>query len=270
MSEDWKELLPEDIRTWDEVKNADDPNKFWDQIKNMRSRLGRSLTLPPEDAGEEARKEFIEKVRKHVPDLIPMPKDPESFDEVLKALGKPEDPEKYKLPELEVPEGVQLNEDKIELMRKLAYEAGLTQRQFEALSKKYIETELQQYMALTEAEQQKLSALKQEWGAAFDEKLQKAEAVRKQYFPFLQGNLSADMIKSLVDLADNMGKEPESLKETQKTQALTPDEAELQLSAIFNNKEHPYWNPSDPSHKVARQRVRQLLAYKLGETPQSS
>lgn len=263
----WIEFLPEDVRNWDEVKNADSPEKFWNQVKHMRARLGRSITLPTEDDGEEARQKFYEKLRKHVPDLIPMPKDPDEWDNVFRALGKPEKPDEYKVPEIDgLPEGFQLDQSKIEAFKQMAHEAGLTQRQFENVVAKYIGSELQQVNQYLEQEAQKMSQLKQEWGVTFDDRVKMAQAIREQYFPFLPKNLNSDMLKALVSVAEAMGKEPKDLADKKaKGDWLTPEEAELQLASIMKNKEHPYWNPSDPAHQAARKRVRQLTAIKLGE-----
>ncbi len=38
---EWYSSYPETVQAWDEVKNSDSPEKFWDQMTNMRSLIGR-------------------------------------------------------------------------------------------------------------------------------------------------------------------------------------------------------------------------------------
>jgi hypothetical protein len=59
---DWKTSLPEPVQGWDEVKNSDTPDKFWDQVTNMRSHLGQSIRIPGQDAGDDDWKAFNEKM----------------------------------------------------------------------------------------------------------------------------------------------------------------------------------------------------------------
>ena len=264
---DWVEQLPEPIREWDEVKNADSPDKFWDQVVNMRSRLGRSITIPGEDASEDARKEFLDKLKSNVPDLMPRPKleDEDSYKETLRLLGYPEKEDEYTPPELEVPEGAELSEDKLNYFKKLAFEAGLTNKQFKTIIEKFVSDEIANAIAQQEQFDSAIQSLKQEWGAKFDENAQIAEVIRKQYFPFVPEIMSADTIKAFVNIAKEIGGESTSLAGVQqKSGMLTPEEAAFQLSEILNNKEHPYWNPRDPAHKAARKRVSQLTRMKVG------
>ena len=263
---DWRESLPESIRNWDEVKNAEQPEQFWQQVENMRSRLGRSITIPGPDAGEEQRKEFLEKLRNHVPELMPTPKEPEDFESVLRMMGYPESPDKYQFPELQPPEGIQLNEEKLNSFRQLAYEAGLTQRQFEKLVQLYLDQEFQTLEQHLQQHQTQLANLKNKWGAAFDQRVQQAMAIKEQYFSHLPNELDAATIESFYNLAEALGQEG-ALQAPPDKQTLTPEEAALQLSEIYNNPQHPYWNPQDPGHEAAKSRVKKLIAMKLGSTP---
>ena len=59
---DWREALPENVRGWDEAQNADSADAFFKQIGDLRSHLGNSIRVPSDDAGDDTRKEFFEKL----------------------------------------------------------------------------------------------------------------------------------------------------------------------------------------------------------------
>jgi hypothetical protein len=105
--------------------------------------------------------------------LLKLPKDeaaPE-WSDVWAKLGRPEKPEGYTFEGLEDMPG-------LDGFRQAAHTAGLPAKQAQVLAKWYAEHTGQQREALrTEAE----TTLKQEWGAAFDERLHQARKAMDQY-----------------------------------------------------------------------------------------
>lgn len=83
----WAESLPESVRDWDEVKNSDSPEKFFDQVANMRSMIGKSIRIPSEDAGEEAMQDFIQKLQQ-VDGVMMKPENADGWQEMVAGLDE--------------------------------------------------------------------------------------------------------------------------------------------------------------------------------------
>lgn len=263
--EAWKEGLPEAVRGWDEVKNSDTPEKFWDQMTNMRGLLGQSIRIPSEDASNEAKQEFYDKLTSKVPDLMPRPKedDTDAMNALWKSLGRPDTADAYSVPELEVPEGVELDTSGTEVFRGIAHKYGLNQKQFEGIVKEYNQHTLQQIADQQTSFNEGVKNLKQEWGVKFDDNIAKADKVRAAFFDFIPSvnNLPADMVKSFAKLADSFGKEGSNsltAERPEMAQRMAPAEAQALLSDILNNREHAYWQAGHPDHARAVQRVLEL------------
>ena len=257
--------LPEDIRSWEEVKNAKTPEDFYNQVANMRSRLGRSVTIPSEDAGAEDWQAFFNKLPAEK--VLPAPTDEESTEALFQKLGKPQEATGYN-----VPEGMKLPDDQVELMRQQAFEAGLTQSQFEKQIKKTAEA----FETMTETQKleftEGMTKLSEEWGMAFEQRKALAEKVRETFFDFIPSEqMDAKTIKAMYEVAKQFGGEAAEMLKQGGSKAdgfMSPDEAAVRISEIWNNPAHPYHNPSDPAHKAAKEKMRQL--YKMrdqgGET----
>ena len=265
----WAESLPESVRSWDEVKNSESPEKFWEQVSNMRTFLGQSIRIPSEDAGKEAIAEFHNKLVTKVPALMPRPNpdDPESVKTVYKALGHPETPEGYKVPEFTPPQGVQIDTAPIESFRKVAHEAGLTTKQFESI----VSSMTAESVARAAEQQQKadngIAQLTREWGHAFDQNFKQAISIaeRTDAPPALiqalrESRIDAASVKWLHKLADSFRGEPNAGRDKNHMGIITPGEATERISEMMNNKEHAYWVASHPDHKAAVKRMLDLRA----------
>jgi hypothetical protein len=107
-------------------------------------------------------------------DKVPMPKDDsdvEGWDRVYKALGRPDKPDAYQLP---TPEGADPAFSKT--AGEWFHEAGISQKQAQTIASKWNAFQ-QEAMAAQEAQfgrqaDQDMTALKTEWGQAYDEKVQ--------------------------------------------------------------------------------------------------
>ena len=276
-SQDWREFLPEDVRGWDEVKNSDTPEKFWDQVKNMRSFLGQSIRVPGPDASREAKEQFYQKLMDKVPELMPRPnpEDEDAVKAIFRQLGQPEAKDDYKVPEIEVPEGVELNTDLQEAFREIAHRNGLTQKQFEGVFKEFTQKSLEQVMAQQQQQQQAMAELKKEWGLKFDDKVKLAEKVHQHFFKEVIPDLQAvnpATLKALAAIGEQFGGEGNSALADGSTDdgTLVPMEAKMRLNEILSNREHPYWNASDPAHADAVKLVVELTKQAHPELPTSA
>jgi len=278
-SNDWKETLPEDIRTWEEVQNAKTPDDFYKWVKDARSYIGQSIRIPSEEAGKEDWKAFHSKLREKVPTLMPAP-DPEneeSVKELYRRLGMPEKPDEYEIPEIKGLDGEpikNLDMSQAEMFREVAHKTGLTKKQYkeivEAITKQNLQVAEQQKKFLEEERQK----VEKEWGAATEQNFQivdnflkKADAPDSIKKALEQKLLPAETVAWLHNLATKtMGSKSEFLQDKSNEGVLTPTEAKLKISEILNNKEHPYWKKEDPGHEAARKLMRELTILSMPKT----
>jgi len=256
---EWVAGLPETVRDWDEVKNSDSPEKFWDQVTNMRSRIGRSITIPGEDASDEAKAEFRTKLREKVQGLVELPgeDDADGWNNLYSQLGRPEEAAGYAMPEVE---GAPMSDDRASFLSEVAHEAGLSRGQFEKVMNKVLAQEAEVVQAQQAEFEQGMSNLKTEWGMAFDERSGVAEKVRSQFMKHVPAEaVGPETMKALYEIGKQLGGETaQVLNQGETGAALTPQDAQTQISEIRNNPQHPYNNKADPGHKAAREKVQRL------------
>jgi hypothetical protein len=124
----WRDSLPEDLRN--------DP-----------------LLAPVRDVNELAKMHVH--AQRMLGDRLPKPKPdwkPEQWSEFYNNLGRPADPEKYKLPEFQFPEGFpELNKEKMGAALKHLHSVGLTQQQVEGVMKLHFEELAGAHKAQSEA-----------------------------------------------------------------------------------------------------------------------
>jgi len=230
---DWRESLPEGVRDWGEAKSAKDADGFYKQLGDIRSRVGRSLTLPNQEATPEERSAFIAKLQDKVPELVlkPSEDDVEGTNALLRSLGRPEDATGYQPPEIE---GVDYNDPTVkanlESVREAAFEMGLTQKQFQAWVGKQTQTQLEMQNSAKSKLDEDHKGLLTEFGAAYDQKLSQADAAKAEFFPHLADvdikTLDAPTIKAMLTIAERIGVEGENVGGDNSGQgAMTPAEA---------------------------------------------
>jgi hypothetical protein len=240
----WRDSLPEDLRSDASIKDFKDLPAFVKNFKELQSHLGLSLRIPSENAGEEDRKTFREKLQKQVPGLV------DSKDEasLLKALGLPESAEDYKPPET-----VKLSEPTIAEVRAFAKENGLTKAQAEKVFRKQAETEEARATVISKAQ----AEIRAEWGAATDERRAlAAEFAEKMGFTGISkalkdGLLDKSTTLGFYKLAKSVGSEGNAMSReigAPPSGAMTPAEAEMQIAELqkneaWKNGNHPnHWN----------------------------
>lgn len=245
------------------IKDVQGLVKNW---SDQRSYIGNSIRVPSSEAGAEDWNKFYEKLQKHAPDLIPRPdKDkPETIQAVLAALGRPEKPEEYDIPN--APEGMPVDGERVEALRKIAHESGLTRDQFKTVMAKMLESESAAYQQQKQVADAELAALKQDWGSAFDERshrvakmLELTQAPADVIEMAKNNQLGADVAKWMYNLSVNFKGEGANMAADQGgNRAMTPEEANAQISEIYANRSHPFWNASHPDHKAALKKMIEL------------
>jgi len=201
---DWRAKLPEDLRSekvFESIKGKD-----WDEAgpilaknyKHAQSMIGADkLVLPTATSTPEERAAFYTK------------------------LGRPEKPDGYAI---KLPEGLQetqLDKARVDEWRKEMHEAGLPKDAAERLLNKYLTSEFEatrarDTAAIKQIEQHEM-AIKQEFGAKFEEQVNFARYAVKEF--------GSDAVKEMFD-STGLGSHPDVFKMFAKIgQALTDDRA---------------------------------------------
>lgn len=130
----------------------------------------------------------LEKLR-GVPEeqLLKLPKDmadEKAMQVVYQRLGMPEAYDKY---EIEIPEGLQVDQGRVDFAKKVAHSLGLNNKQVNKLVAETINWESQLMSEYQNSKGLKAEAeindLKKEWGAAFDERAELGRRVIRQHLP---------------------------------------------------------------------------------------
>lgn len=109
------EALSEDNQKTVETKGWDDPNKIIESYRQLESKLGDSLTLPPDD-------------------------DQEAIDNFYSRIGRPDKPDAYSF---DMPQGLDENfaydEDSANKFKQWAFKWGLSQRQAQGMHDDFVQ-----------------------------------------------------------------------------------------------------------------------------------
>jgi hypothetical protein len=201
-------------------------------------------------------------------DKIPLPKDEndtDAWNDVLKKLGRPNDPSEYQLPELSEDSAVQLPEGMDNWFKNKAHELGLTNKQARELWSGYISdvAENQVQQQTQQAQQQKEQAeaeLKKEFGNAFDEKLQDARTALKQYDT--DGSVTKALEQSglgnnpaVVKMLSQIGEafREDKVGGSSKSFSRTPQQAQQEIQDLRMDKNfmQQWMDPKEPGHNSA-------------------
>lgn len=266
--------LPANIQEWDEVQNAQDPEAFWKQITDQRSHLGQSIRIPSQDAGAEDWKTFNTKLLAKVPSLMPKPDldNADQMNAVYTALGRPESPDKYVLPEVDN-KGLTPDMAPVEAFRKIAHEAGISNRQFQTVVKAMSERNITDMVERQQRADQNVADLKTEWGAAFDTNYKAvtkflADTKAPQHIRVLAEKAMLDKDMAVWFLGQLQAVQGEGARITDDKSfqgGMTPADARARISEINNNPKHAYHIGSDPGHRDALMYMVKLQKLARGE-----
>jgi hypothetical protein len=223
--------------------------------------MGNSIRIPGEDAGDEDRQNFINKIMEKAPNLMVRPdlNDQEQADEFYKMLGRPDDSEGYVYEGEEQPAN-------LKAFAEIAFNNGLNQKQFNSMVKSIVDSESAIVEASSEEQKEALRNLHAEWGMAYDTNvravqnyLEMTEAPEVLVEMIKEGEMSPGEMKWIFGMASQNKAAMELAKQPASTVTImTPEEALNQISEIMNNSAHPYWNPSDPGNARAIKRMVEL------------
>ncbi len=266
MSEEksWQESLPENIRDWDEVKNSDTPEKFYEQMANMRSLLGKSIRVPSEEAGDETWSEFYTKLQNKAPDLMRKPDvdNDDAMHDHFTSLGKPDLPSKYDIPELD---GYSVPEDRADELKAMAHKANLTAKQFRTLAADLFGNEATLVKSRDDKLASERNVLENEWGDALEQRTQLALDIAENtgapdtlLNAIKEGQADTNTMKWLFSLSKQIS--TEGMNMTPLGDVIdSPVDIQQKIDDIYANPEHPYWHESHPNHSKAVQNMLDMM-----------
>ena len=189
----------------------------------------------------------------------------EAWNEVYDKLGRPESAEKYSLNVKS--EAVKFDEAAIKSFAEQSHKLGLNNKQAQGILEFYknnMEGTAQQAKIDTEtAQAQAEQQLRQEWGRDYDSKVNQARALFKANInPNLletqlkDGSLLGDnteIIKGFAKIASMM--QEDKIVATESENVNTTKDLESEISAIMNDKSHPYHVKGHPDHDKSVQQM---------------
>ena len=192
-------------------------NEAGSKITGYEEQLKKAIFLPEADAAPEKLQEFQGKIDgfvkdKILKDYIPKPKDNATEEEkaaYYKAIGRPDTPEAYEFPKVELPEALakSIDPEAEKAFRADAHAMGLNKEQAGFLYKQFMERNVARFnqgiQANEQARQDGLLKLKTEWGPKFEENAEitnrAMNTVFKQY-PTLKAKFEAANLGNDTDV----------------------------------------------------------------------
>jgi len=254
--QDWRESLPDDLKTDASLADVPDVATLAKRFVDTKAMVGGSFRVPSEDAGKEDWTKFHQSLMDKVPSLMfkPDTSDVDAMGKVYDQLGRPEKPEVYEVPKID-DQGIELDMSLAEDFKTIAHKHGLNQR--------HIAKSLE-VRAGVDAD---VKALVTDWGVAYDKNIKLAVAgaektgAPKQLVALLKSAFPpSDLAKYFHSIATTLGDgEGNPLVTDDSTgNVVTPNEAQRQMQEMRSNKEHPLNNPANPAHGVAMSKFKAL------------
>jgi len=240
VTDDWRSSLDENVRNHPSLKDFKTPNdvvKSWVEVQKL---IGpEKIIMPGKDADE---KEWNERV----------------FDR----LGRPKDPKEYQLPtDLQIPKELPISEKLVDGFRGIAHKTGMLPKQFQEAYKWFMNEQITAHnnsiAANKKSSDEARTALRTEWGAAFDQNLALGEKVLQSYgdekvinFVRQNGlNTNPDFVKFLHKIGNVLSEDQLTGKPPSLTMA--PEEAKAELAKMENDPKHPLFDAVHPEHDAA-------------------
>ncbi|MDA7891216.1 hypothetical protein N9B14_01495 [Akkermansiaceae bacterium] len=206
-------------------------------------------------------------------DKIPLPVNPtdEDLDRIYDRLGRPASPTEYGIHA----DGNIITEDLVAEYSDIAHKLRLTPEQAKGVLDYYKssveQTDSAALEMVEEARESTVSTLRQEWGRAFDQKVEAAATVAQEFASPDMFNLelsdgsklgdNVEFIKAFAKIADfrQSVTSEDTVSENSQSMMMTPAHAKSQVEAIMGDKTHPYWDKKNPGHASAVEHMQGLM-----------
>lgn len=250
-------LSPEGAELPALVTEAPDFNTFVKNAVETKAYQGDSLRIPGPEATTDDRTAFHAKLAERVPGVyyMPDPEDPAQIKALQRKLGAPEDGNGYTFTP---PEGGDLDEAMTAQYRNWANDLDMTQAQADGIYKRFNEYQLAAVGALKSGHDERITALKAEWGVTYPDKVKKIDHLVGKYADtenfraeLAAGNVPPHILKMFSQMADGLLGEGMQMVGTggnQQPAGLPPAEAAERAAEVRNHK--AFLDESHPEHKA--------------------
>ena len=261
----------EDYKEDNTLKNFKSDIDFVKNFKENESFLGRSIRVPGEDATDESRAQFYEKLAKAANGkLMPVPdrEDKEAMESVYSSMGKPKESSEYSLPEVD---GVKLSDDQVNDFREVAHQLNLPKDGFKDMMTGIMAKEGERLEAERIQRDNGKKQLETEWGQAYDGKMERIYTVINQtgaptdvVDAIKAGKMGPESLKWLDAMAENLQGSKMEISGQAPTQQIgtTPAEAKEQAAELRDNIRSI--RKSDPTYSAKLQKLQELTRLSMG------
>lgn len=243
----WKELLPQDIKDTDFIKNTKSFTELAIQAVNAQKLIGGRIPIPKDDADEKA------------------------WGEIYSKLGRPEKIDGYKIDRPANAAEIGYNENLEKSFLELGHKLGLNNKQANALVKWQTEAATADIAQSAKAMSDGLAQLKKDWGTNFDTRVAQVKRVVDEYessYPGLvqmleKNNLGSHpaFVKFFFDMTEGLMEDNEGGKGTGEGGGIaTAAQAQAEINKLMADKAFSaaYHNQRNPGHNAAVDRIIEL------------
>lgn len=251
------------METPSEVASGGSGNEFLNMIPEE---LREHPSISPIKDVENLARSYVNAQRLIGADKIAVPVNPtdEDLDRIYDRLGRPETPKDYSFDI----DGNVITEEVASNYADVAHKLRLTPDQAKGVLD-YYKNAVEQFdsNSLESAEiakEETVQSLRQEWGRAFDQKVEAAARVAQEFADPEMFNITladgsklgdnAEFIKAFAKIADfrQSVTSEDTVAEMSQSNVMTPATAQAEIDAIMNDKSHAYWDRKNP---IARQKA---------------
>ncbi len=240
---DWRAHIPEPLRgekTWDKYK---DVGSALQSLHHLEKKIGGSVNVPTEKSTPEETTAFYEK------------------------LGVPKEAKGYAFTEPKLPDGIVWEKEGLGKFAETAHNLHLTPAQVQGVLDYYGEAIGAKFQSTAAVRTATETALKQEWGPRFDDRLGEAHAALQSYdgageFKTLLKEAGLDNDARTLRFLQSIGAETREHTHIngERRDSMTKEEAQKKVADIQTaGNEHPLYNKSNPKHREAVTEYGELL-----------
>ena len=242
VAKSWKETISEEFRNDPNIAKFTEIDALAKSYINATRMIGSDKVIVPNQNSNE-----------------------DHWNEVYDKLGRPQSPDKYKF-EIKS-DVVPFEETSIKQFAENAHKLGLNNKQAQGILEFYKnnveQSAKQSEINIKTAQEQSQQQLRQEWGRAYDEKLNKAKSIA-------QANFSKELLNTQLKDGTVLGDNPEIIKgfanianllsedkiiSTESESVNQGRDIQTEISKIMDDKSGPYWNKSHPDHSKMVQQM---------------
>jgi len=250
------------VQGWQETKTAETPEQLWEQMTGMRERMGSSIRIPSEEAGEDTRKEFYDKLMQvSGVTRIPAQDDTDGWSSFYNSVGRP-------------PTAAEYTFDGSEEDKAFYHGLGLSEAQAARIVEQ--NENIKKGEATTRKGEIKVDYdnLMAEWGEGATRKLSGIKHVLKKFDD--SGTLGAaledpsfqyapQLLRALGNIGDMFLEKAPPGSMPGGGWGITPQEARERANEMLHNADSPRNNPAHPNHQTAQAEYMRLRRIATGE-----